>query len=200
MFLDLDRFKWVNDTLGHELGDRVLGLAAERLRGALRQSDTVARLSGDEFAVLAPELAQACEAEVLAGKLVQLLAQPYDIGGRKLHLGVSIGVALYPQHGQAEALMRRADLAMYEAKRQGGGRLAFFSPALDAHAEARLALENELDDAIAQGRLSVWYQPQIGFSDFGLRGVEALVRWQHPRLGLVSPDRFIPLAEDFDPV
>lgn len=196
MFLDLDRFKWVNDTLGHEVGDRLLALAADRLRDTLRQSDTVARLSGDEFAVLMPELVQTQEAELLASKLVQVLAQPYELAGRKLHLGVSVGVAIYPQHGEVEALMRHADLAMYEAKRQGGGRMALFTPALDAHAEARLALENELDDAIAHGALTVWYQPQIGLSDFGLRGVEALVRWQHPRMGLVSPERFIPLAEE----
>lgn len=196
MFLDLDRFKWVNDTLGHEVGDTLLAQAAERLRGTLRQSDTVARLSGDEFAVLMPELEHAEEAEALASKLVQILAQPFELAGRKLHLGVSVGVAIYPQHGEIEALTRHADLAMYEAKRQGGGRVAMFTPALDAHAEARLALENELDEAIAHGGLTVWYQPQIGLSDFGLRGVEALVRWQHPRMGLVSPERFIPLAEE----
>ncbi len=196
MFLDLDRFKWVNDTLGHEIGDRLLALAAERLRSTLRQSDTVARLGGDEFAVLMPELAHEQEAEALASKLVKILAQPFELAGRKLHLGVSVGVAIYPRHGEVEALMRHADLAMYEAKRQGGGRMTLFTPALDAHAEARLALENELDEAIALGGLTVWYQPQIGLSDFGLRGAEALVRWQHPRMGLVSPERFIPLAEE----
>ncbi|GEM_PF-935714 len=196
LFLDLDRFKWVNDTLGHEIGDRLLALAAERLRGTLRQSDTVARLSGDEFAVLMPELAHEQEAEALASKLVQILAQPFELAGRKLHLGASVGVAIYPQHGAVEALMRHADLAMYEAKRLGGGRATLFTPALDAHAETRLALENDLDEAIALGELTVWYQPLIGLNDLGLRGVEALVRWQHPRMGLVSPERFIPLAEE----
>ncbi len=197
MFLDLDQFKWINDTLGHDVGDTTLGLVAERLAKALRQSDTVARLGGDEFAILMPELSHAQEALTLGEKLIQAVSRPFELRGRQLHVGASLGIALYPQHGQqAEDLLRYADLALHQGKRLGGGCVTLFEKTLDEQAGAQMALENDLQQAIDNDDLVVWFQPQICLdASQRLCSVEALVRWQHPRLGLLAPDRFIRLAE-----
>ncbi len=195
LFVDLDRFKLINDTLGHEVGDGALVRTAERLSGVLRAADTVARLGGDEFAVVLPELA-AAEATQVAEKIIAALAVPDEIRGHRLHIDCSVGIALFPEHGQSgEELIRHADLAMYQAKQAGGSRACVFSSRLNEHAEELLALDNDLRDALRRDELFLHFQPQAALGGGGLRGAEALVRWRHPHFGLLPPDRFIPVAE-----
>ena len=197
MFIDLDRFKLINDSLGHDVGDRTLLVAAERLSAALRDSDTVARLGGDEFAVIAADPGDAESATRLAETLIQELSAPFSVHHHRLHIEASIGIAVFPQHGEsADQLIRRADLAMYHAKHLGGGRASVFSPLLDERAEAALALENDLRDALDGDELVVHFQPQALLGAPRLGGLEALVRWRHPHMGMLSPVHFIPLAEE----
>lgn len=197
LFIDLDRFKLINDTLGHELGDHTLLVAADRLAAALRECDTVARLGGDEFAVIAADLRDNDTAVRLAETLIQQLSAPFMAHQHRLHIDASIGVAVFPEHGDtADQLIRRADLAMYKAKQLGGGRAALFSRQLDERAEAALALENDLRDALDHDELAVYFQPQAQLASGCLSGMEALVRWQHPHMGMLSPVNFIPLAEE----
>lgn len=196
LFLDLDRFKWINDTLGHDVGDCLLQQMAGRLTGLLRDSDTVARLGGDEFAVLLPALHCPEEAERVAQKIIDLVMQPMTLRGHHVQVGCSIGLALFPAQGETEeALLRHADLAMYQAKESNGNQYRVFSEHMNARAVERLTLESELSQAIDDGQLELYYQPQVRLGDQTLTGLEALVRWNHPRLGRLSPDRFIPLAE-----
>jgi diguanylate cyclase len=197
LFIDLDRFKLINDTLGHDVGDAALVEAAQRLTRTLRDSDTVARLGGDEFAVLLPELGNADEAVQMAGKLITALMVPATLQGHRLHLNASIGVALYPSHGDTgEQLMRNADLAMYQAKQSGSGRVCLFSPQLNQRSRDLLALENDLRDALQRGELMAYYQPRAIVGRAGICGAEALVRWRHPHLGVVGPSHFIQFAEE----
>ena len=197
LFIDLDRFKLINDTLGHDMGDSALVEVAERLTRTLRDSDTVARLGGDEFAVLLPEVGDADEAVQMAGKLIAALIEPAHLNGHRLHLNASIGVALYPGHGDTgEQLMRNADLAMYQAKQSGSGRVCLFSPQLDQRSRDLLALENDLRDALQRNELLAYYQPQAMVGTAGVCGAEALVRWRHPHLGILGPDHFICFAEE----
>ena len=196
--LDLDRFKPVNDSYGHAVGDGLLKAVAGRLRTQVRGSDTVARLGGDEFAVLhAAE--DAADAVALAQRLIQALAAPYRLGGITVEIGVSVGIAL-ARPGEPgrdiECLLKEADMALYEAKAGGRGTLRLFEPQMDEAARARLTLERELREALQAGRFALHYQPLVALSDDRIRGVEALVRWRHPERGLVSPATFIPLAEE----
>jgi len=197
LFLDLDRFKWINDTLGHDLGDALLQEMALRLSRAVRECDTVARLGGDEFAIVLGDLWQVADAEAVAAKIVDVITRPLEVRGHALRVGGSVGVAVYPfQAHDEESLLRHADLAMYHAKESGGNRHQLFSEQMNARAVERMTVESELRAAIAAGQLELHYQPQLCLEDGRLAGMEALVRWRHPRLGLLAPGRFVPLAED----
>ncbi|HZQ35198.1 MAG TPA: EAL domain-containing protein, partial [Dehalococcoidia bacterium] len=194
LFLDLDRFKEINDTFGHHAGDLVLQEIGRRLPQVLRESDTVARLGGDEFAVILPE-ASAATAHIAAEKLLVALARPCTVEGYRLDVGASIGIALYPDHaGDVANLMRCADIAMYRAKRSGAG-MSLYSPDADWHSPGRLALLSELRAALTRDELVLHYQPVVRFATGETTRVEALVRWQHPRYDLLTPDQFVPLAE-----
>jgi diguanylate cyclase (GGDEF)-like protein len=195
-YLDLDHFKNVNDTLGHAVGDSLLREVATRLMSCVRQGDTVARMGGDEFAVLQGGLTQVDDAKSLAQRVIETLAQPIEIAGRRLFVGTSVGITLFP--GDAEGpdmLLRNADLAMYCAKREGGNLFHFFDTVLNEEAHRRATLEHSLREAIALNQISVVYQEQVAVSTGRLTGVEALLRWNHPEHGAVGPDEFIPVAE-----
>ena len=195
MMMDLDRFKEINDTMGHHSGDLVLQAVASRLRSTLRQSDTAARLGGDEFAVVLPGINDKETAVLLAQKILQAVQAPLILEGRSIDIGMSLGIALYPDQGEdAGMLMQRADMAMYAAKRSKSG-YAFYDADADRYSLDRLALKGELRHAIIHDELVLYYQPKIDFGSDRISGVEALVRWQHPRHGLMFPDDFIPLAE-----
>ena len=195
MIVDLDRFKEVNDTLGHRHGDTLLRQIGPRLTGALRESDTIARLGGDEFGILIPELATPETSAVVAEKLLGALQTPFPIQGLSLEIGASAGIACFPEHGDdVDRLLQRADVAMYRAKAERSGH-EIYAHEHDDHSPARLALAGELRQAIAQGGLDLYYQPKAIIKTGAVSGMEALVRWNHPRRGLVLPDTFIPLAE-----
>ena len=184
MFMDLDRFKLINDTLGHDVGDALLQQVAERLSHALRDSDTVARLGGDEFAFILPLNNGAGDARSVADKLIETIQVPMQLNGQLVQVGCSVGMALYPQHGETgESLLRHADLAMYQAKTQGGNCCCEYDAHMDANAVERMTLESELRQAIDEGQLVLYYQPQIALGDGHLVGLEALVRWNHPQRG-----------------
>lgn len=197
MYLDLDRFKGVNDTLGHHVGDLLLKKIAFRLRQSLRESDVVGRLGGDEFAVLLTGLEQVSDVQHIAAKLVECIAEPcLDLDGHDLQVAASIGIAIYPRDGQnVDMLCRHADAAMYHAKRAGRGRFAFYDAALNPAGEWRFELEQRLARAIADGELTLHFQPRVRLSDFRITGLEALARWQHPDYGLIYPKDFIDIAE-----
>ena len=195
LLIDLDRFKEVNDTLGHHYGDQLLIQVGERLQAVLREVDTVARLGGDEFAVLLPTIATAEGAVVVAKKLQAALEEPFTIDDLTLDVEASIGLALYPDHGNdPDELLQRADIAMYAAK-DTHAEMVLFDPKLDQHSPRRLALLGELRRAIENQQLVLHYQPIIDAQTSNVLGVEALVRWQHPEHGLLPPGEFIPLAE-----
>ncbi|MCU1427695.1 MAG: hypothetical protein JWL83_1695 [Actinomycetia bacterium] len=195
LLLDLDRFKEVNDTLGHPSGDRLLCEVAARLVGDLRETDTVARLGGDEFALLLPAVAGPEVARAKAEELLAGVAQPYAIGGLTLEVNGSIGIAMFPHHGQdAATLLQRADVAMYTAKDTHTS-CQVYSPGRDHNSAERLALAAELREAINNKHLEVYYQPVVDLSTGQVRGAEALVRWNHPTRGMLPPDEFIPVAE-----
>jgi len=195
LLMDLDRFKEVNDTLGHHCGDMLLQHVGAHVSGALRTTDTVARLGGDEFAVLLPET-DAQGAIAAARKILQALATPMLLDGRQFDVRSSIGIALYPEHGaDAATLLRRADVAMYTAKRTGSGH-ALYDPLHDEHSPARLMLASELRQALARDELLLHYQPEVAIPGERVQRVEALARWRHPQRGLIPPTSFIPLAEE----
>lgn len=195
LFLDLDRFHEVNNTFGHHWGDVLLQHIGPRLKGVLRKSDMIARLGGDEFAVLLPTTGDVAGATQIACRILGALEQPFVIDGHVLDVGVSIGIALYPEHGEdAHTLMRRADIALYIAKRISSG-YAFYTAEQDHYSPERLLLMGELRHAIEHDQLVLHYQPKADLVTGEVTHVEALVRWQHPQHGLMLPDRFIPLAE-----
>ena len=195
MLMDLDRFKEVNDTLGHHNGDLLLVEVAHRLLGVVGARDTVARLGGDEFAVVAPGLSSVLQAEAVAGQIIDALAAPFIIDELTLEVGASIGIAFAPEHGDdAATLLQRADVAMYEAKTAKAG-TAVYSVERDNYSPRRLALAGELRQAIENGEVVVYYQPKARLSDGKVIGTEALVRWRHPVHGLLAPDEFIPVVE-----
>jgi diguanylate cyclase (GGDEF)-like protein len=192
--MDVDRFKEVNDTFGHHIGDLLLEQLGERLGSALRSSDTIARLGGDEFAILLPTAAYE-EARQISQRLLQLLEQPFALGGLQLEIDASIGIALSPDHGSdADTLLRRADVAMYVAKRGNSG-YALYTADRDQHSPMRLALVAELRRAIETDELSLYFQPKVRMDTGKVTCAEALVRWQHPRHGMLNPDLFVPIAE-----
>ncbi len=192
--MDLDHFKEINDTLGHHVGDLLLAQVAVRLRERLRQADIVARLGGDEFAVLLPGL-DTRHAAMAARLLLQALHDPFTVDEQSLSVGASVGIALYPDHGvDLHMLMQRADVAMYAAKRVNDG-FAFYDARLDSHAPSRFTLLGELRQALERREFRLFYQPKVNLANGEIVGVEALVRWKHPRDGLVLPDVFIPLME-----
>jgi diguanylate cyclase (GGDEF)-like protein len=195
--LDLDQFKAVNDTLGHPVGDLLLRAVAERLLHQTRDTDTVARLGGDEFAIVMAPLDKPTEAIQLAGRLVELMAPPFEVSGHQIVIGTSIGIAFAPQDGlDADTLLRCADLALYRAKVDGRGVYRLFHAEMDAQMQKRRLLELDLRQALSAGQFEVFYQPVIDLHARAVTSVEALVRWRHPERGLVSPADFIPLAEE----
>jgi len=197
MFVDLDRFKMVNDSLGHEAGDRVLCEAATRLRDCLRVNDAVCRLGGDEFVIVIENLAEVTAVAAIAGKVLQSIARPFIAEGQEFHITASVGIAGYPDDGSdRQQLLRNADVAMYRAKELGKNKFQFYSAQLNAHSFERLMLEASLRRALERGELELWYQPRIELSSQRIAGAEALLRWRHPQMGLVSPAQFIPLAEE----
>jgi diguanylate cyclase (GGDEF)-like protein len=196
-FMDLDRFKNINDTLGHAVGDRVLQEAASRLRGAVRASDMIARLGGDEFVLLVEEFGGTNDLADVAGKVLKAFEPGFHVQGHELALAASIGICAYPQDGaDPQILVANADIAMYRAKAQGRNRHCFYSADLNKLTEERLQLETGLKRALERGEIEVFYQPKIAFGHGRVTGVEALIRWRHPTLGLLQPDRFIAIAEE----
>ncbi len=197
LLVDLDRFKAVNDTLGHPVGDALLRLVAKRLRSVLRTDDVVARLGGDEFALLVPPFPEPVNLTQLATRIVDVLGRPYLIDGHLVNIGASIGVAVAPRDGREHSqLLRNADLALYHAKAAGRSTFSFFEPQMDARALARRSLEIDLRKALALREFELHYQPQVDLETDSIVGFEALLRWRHPERGLVSPADFIPLAEE----
>ncbi len=195
LYLDLDGFKTINDCLGHDTGDSVLTVIAERLLASVRSEDTVARLGGDEFGVLVePGEDASTRAEAVATRILAALAEPVDVGGTRLSVGASIGVAI--GHADSEALLRNADVAMYQAKAAGKRRWVVFDDGMRAAAVERLRIDTDLHSVLERDELALHYQPIVELATGRLTGFEALLRWNHPSLGLLSPDRFIPVAED----
>jgi diguanylate cyclase (GGDEF)-like protein len=197
MFIDLDRFKKINDSLGHAAGNQLLQLVAKRLRRCIREDDTVARNGGDEFTVLLPHLTDPADAEVVAEKILQAFVEPFALGKKKVFSSPSVGVALYPRDGNdPETLLKNADAAMYRAKEKGRNNYKLYTPDLNATAHEALDLESDLHLAMERNELVLNYQPRVDLKTGRIVGVEALVRWHHPTLGLLGPDRFIPVAEE----
>ena len=195
--IDLDRFKAVNDTLGHPIGDALLKTVAERLLSCVRSTDLVARLGGDEFAILQLASEEALDAEVLARRVLDVLSAPYELDGQQVVIGASIGVAIAPQDGDTpDQLLKNADLALYRAKADGRGTYRFFEAAMDAELQARRVVELDLRKALAAGEFEPYYQPLVSLETGEVTGCEALLRWHHPERGLVPPAEFIPIAEE----
>lgn len=196
--LDLDRFKDVNDVLGHAVGDLLLKEVGARLQAEIRESDTVARLSGDEFAIIQVRLDQPEHAASLAGRIIARIGKPFQINGHRLGVGVSIGIAVATSSLEANAteLLKNADLALYASKQRGRGGYSFYHEDMNARLQMRRLIENELHAALEQRSFEIYYQPQIDLEDHSIIGVEALLRWPHPTRGFIPPSEFIPVAEE----
>jgi diguanylate cyclase (GGDEF)-like protein/PAS domain S-box-containing protein len=197
LFLDLDRFKGVNESLGHKAGDQLLRTVADRLRVCVRESDTLARIGGDEFVVILNMVVAEDGISAAAAKILALISEPFIVDGHELYLTASIGVAVYPNDGDnAQVLLKHADLAMYQAKEQDRNNFQFFSSDLNVKVMERMVLESSLRRALERDEFQLFYQPQIDVNSQTLVGFEALLRWRHADLGMITPDRFIPLAEE----
>ncbi|PYU03677.1 MAG: two-component system response regulator [Acidobacteria bacterium] len=197
LFLDLDRFKYINDSLGHAVGDQLLQSIAKRLLASVRNSDTVSRQGGDEFVILLSEISHPEDAATSARKILLSLNVPHSIDGHDLHIAGSMGISIYPGDGEdAETLIKNADTAMYHAKESGRNNFQFFKPEMNRQAVERQSLEGSLRQAVERGGFLLHYQPKINLFTGQITGAEALIRWQHPNRGLVSPAQFVPIAED----
>ncbi len=197
LFLDLDRFKSINDTLGHSVGDTLLGQVARRLRNGVREIDTVARMGGDEFAIILGDYRESSDPAALAHKLRELIAGGFIVDSRELFVTASIGISCYPQDGDdAHTLLKNADIAMYRAKESGRNMYQFFSPGMNAEVSEFMAMANSLHTALERREFTLDFQPRHDLASGAITGAEALLRWHHPTLGLIMPNRFIPLAEE----
>src|SRR5256885_2626632 len=195
--LDLDQFKAVNDTFGHPAGDKLLKIVADRLRGLVRETDTIARMGGDEFVIVQAPIAEPADATSLAQQIIEWMSEPYDIDGQQAVVGASIGIAVSPGDGQTpDKLLRNADLALYRAKGDGRGTFRFFEPAMDEQMQARRVMEQDLRKALPAGGFEVYSQPVVNLAGNEISGFDALIRWNHPEKGMVAPATFIPLAEE----
>ena len=196
-FLDLDHFKAINDTLGRDRGDALLKSVANRLQSCLRRSDTIARLGGDEFTILLEGLKAVEDTAIVGSKVIDAMAPAFTIGDREIFLSASIGIVVYPQCGEtAEALMKHAEVAMYRAKEKGRNTYQYYAREMNSEADARLTMRSHLHRALERRDFEIYYQPQLDLFTNQIVGVEALLRWQHPELGLISPAQFIPMAEE----
>jgi diguanylate cyclase (GGDEF)-like protein/PAS domain S-box-containing protein len=196
-FLDLDRFKYINDSLGHAVGDQLLQSVSKRLLAGVRGSDTISRQGGDEFVILLSEIAHPEDAATSAGKMLLSLNAPHSIGGLDLHIGGSIGISIYPADGEdAETLIKNADTAMYHAKEHGRNNFQFFKTQMNLKAVERQSVESSLRRALERQEFVLHYQPKVSLDTGEIRGVEALIRWRHPDRGLLAPAQFVPIAED----
>jgi diguanylate cyclase (GGDEF)-like protein len=195
--LDLDQFKAVNDTFGHPVGDKLLKIVADRLRGLVRETDTIARMGGDEFVVVQSPITDPAAATCLAQRIIGSLGEPFEIDGHQTVIGVSIGIAVGPGDGlRPDRLLRNADLALYRAKGDGRGIFRFFEPAMDLQMQTRRIMERDLRRALPGGEFELHYQPVVNLAQNEISGFEALIRWHHPEKGMVAPAAFIPLAEE----
>ncbi len=197
LFVDLDGFKPINDSFGHAAGDVILRGAADRLRKEARECDTVARVGGDEFLILLEDVSDVADCVTMANRVLESLSRPFEVSGKKVQIACSIGIVVHPDHGERTKLVANADAAMYAAKRAGGGCYALFEPHMGSDASEQLELQNDLRQAIDRGELALHYQPKIDGTRGQISGVEALLRWNHPKHGMVSPMVFIALAERF---
>jgi diguanylate cyclase (GGDEF)-like protein len=197
MFIDLDRFKLVNDTLGHVKGDELLQQVALRLKECLRRGDTLARQGGDEFTIVLPELRDRQDAKAIADKFLESLHQPFDLDGHEVHISASIGIAIYPTDGESiDELLRHADIAMYQVKALGKNGHSFYHNSMLDISHQKIALEQSLRKALEKNELEMYYQPQVDVSTGRIIGAEALMRWNHPQRGLLTAGEFLPFAED----
>jgi diguanylate cyclase (GGDEF)-like protein len=197
IFLDLDRFKYINDSLGHAIGDQLLQSISKRLQASVRASDTVSRLGGDEFVILLSEITHPEDAATSARKILLSLNAPHSIAGQDLHIDGSIGISVYPEDGEdAETLIKNADTAMYHAKESGRNNFQFFKAEMNLKAVERQSLESGLRRALGREEFLLHYQPKVNLDTGEITGVEALIRWQQPDRGLVTPCQFVPVAED----
>ena len=195
--LDLDQFKAVNDTFGHPAGDKLLKIVADRLRGLVRQTDTIARMGGDEFVIVQAPISDPADATSLAQRVIEVIGEPFDIDGHQAMIGASIGIAVGPNDGlRPDRLLRNADLALYRAKGDGRGTFRFFEAAMDLQMQTRRIMEQDLRKALQAGEFELYYQPVVNLARNAISGFEALIRWNHPVKGLISPASFIPLAEE----
>jgi diguanylate cyclase (GGDEF)-like protein/PAS domain S-box-containing protein len=197
MFIDLDRFKLVNDTLGHVKGDELLQQVARRLKDCMRRGDTLARQGGDEFTIVLPELNDREDARAIADQFLESLAAPFDLDGHQVHISASIGIAIYPHDGETiDELLRHADIAMYQVKGQGKNGHSFYQVSMQDASHQKIALERSLRKALELNQLEMYYQPQIDIATGRIVGAEGLMRWNHPQRGLLSAGEFLPFAED----
>jgi diguanylate cyclase (GGDEF)-like protein len=197
LFLDLDRFKVINDSLGHAIGDQLLRVISRRLKNCLRDEDTIARLGGDEFMILLPRITSSSDAGRVGRKITEALVEPVSCNGHELHITTSIGISIYPfDSTDVETLIKNADISMYRAKELGRNKVVYYTAEMNAGSRKQLALETNLRKALDRGELELHYQPKINTASNTVVGVEALLRWNHPTMGSVSPAEFIPVAED----
>jgi diguanylate cyclase (GGDEF)-like protein len=195
--LDLDQFKAVNDTFGHPVGDKLLKIVAERLRALVRDTDTIARMGGDEFVIVQAPITDPAEATSLAQRVIASISAPFEIDGHQAVIGASVGIAVGPGDGlRPDRLLRNADLALYRAKGDGRGTFRFFEPAMDLQMQTRRIMERDLRKALPAGEFELYYQPVVNLASSEISGFEALIRWNHPEQGVISPASFIPLAEE----